>query len=110
MIMIKEAYQMEEMADIIRNSNYEQVLAENLRNIRLTYYQKYKSLKKGVNNPYSTENIASLLNISKRHYTRIENPKYTSRNINLEKLLILSKVYNITIDKFFKKINIKELD
>lgn len=103
MINIKEAYQMEEIADIIRNSNYEKSLAANLKSIRLIHYQEYKKMKKGVNNPYSLENIALLLNISKRHYTRLENPKYTSKNINLKNLLILAKIYNIPIEFFLEK-------
>ncbi len=100
-----ESYQMEEFVDTIKNSNIQEIIAENIKNLRLEHYQLYKKKKKGIDNPYSTENIASLLDISKRHYTRIENPKYTTKNINIEKLLILSKIYNKSLDYFTKKIN-----
>ena len=95
---IKQAYQMEEIAENVKNSNHPRTLAANLKKLRLNHYNEYKTLNKKIDNPYSLDNISSLLGISRRHYSRLENPNYTSKNITLEKLIILSKIYEVTID------------
>ena len=100
---IKQAYQMEEIAENVKNSNHPRTLAANLKKLRLNYYNEYKTLNKKLDNPYSLDNISSLLGISRRHYSRLENPNYTSKNITLEKLIILSKIYEVTIDDLIGK-------
>ncbi len=99
---IKQAYQMEEIAENVKNSNHAKNLAANLKKLRLEHYKKYKELNNKIDNPYSLDNISSLLGISRRHYSRLENPNYTSKNITLDKLIILSKIYEIKIDDLLK--------
>lgn len=99
---IKQAYQMEEIAENVKNSNHAKNLAANLKKLRLEHYKKYKELNNKIDNPYSLDNISSLLGISRRHYSRLENPNYTSKNITLDKLTILSKIYEIKIDDLLK--------
>ncbi len=99
---IKQAYQMEEIAENVKNSNHAKDLAANLKKLRLEHYKKYKELNNKIDNPYSLDNISSLLGISRRHYSRLENPNYTSKNITLDKLIILSKIYEIKIDDLLK--------
>lgn len=100
---IKQAYQMEEIAENVKNSNHSKTLAANLKKLRLKHYNEYKKLNSKIDNPYSLDNISSLLGISRRHYSRLENPNYTSKNITLEKLIILSKVYEVSIDDLVNK-------
>lgn len=100
---IKQAYQMEEIAEQVKNSNHAKTLAANLKKLRLGHYNKYKELNNKIDNPYSLDNISSLLGISRRHYSRLENPNYTSKNITLEKLIILSKIYEVKIDDLVNK-------
>ena len=97
-----ESYQMIEIAEKTKEKQLLKTLSVNLKKYRLLLYEQYNSLKKEIDNPYSTENIASLLNISRRHYNRLENPNYISKNISIEKLIILSKIYNVPIEDFFK--------
>lgn len=97
-----ESYQMVEIAEEIINKKLLRVLSSNLKKYRLSLYEEYKQLGKKVDNPYSSENIASLLNISRRHYKRLENPNSITKNISIEKLLILSEVYKIPLEDFFK--------
>lgn len=99
---ILEGYEMAEIAEKVKDKKYLCILAENLKKIRLSLYEEYKKIDKENDNPYSSENIASLLNISRRHYKRLENPKYVSKNISIEKLIILSEIYGIKVDDFFK--------
>ena len=99
---IKQAYQMEEIAENVKNSSHAKNLAANLKKLRLNHYNKYKELNNKIDNPYSLDNISSLLGISRRHYSRLENPNYTSKNITLDKLIILSKIYEIKIDDLLK--------
>ena len=77
-------------------------IGKNLKKYRLSLYEQYKKLDKKTDNPYSSENIATLLDISRRHYKRLENPNYITKNISIEKILILSEVYNIPLEDFFK--------
>ena len=95
---IKQAYQMVEIAENVKNSNFEKTLASNLKKLRISHYNEYKNLNNKIDNPYSLDNISSLLGISRRHYSRLENPNYTSKNITLDKLIILSKIYEIKIE------------
>ena len=100
---IKQAYQMEEIAYEVRNSCYDKILAYNLRKFRMERFKLYKLDNAEIDNPYSIDNISSLLNITRRHYARLENPSCSGKNITLDKLLILSKVYDVAINDFFKK-------
>lgn len=101
-MQLLEVWEMLEISEQVKSKKLLQVLAVNLMKFRLERYEKYKKLDKNVDNPYSSENIASLLNISIRHYKRLENPNYITKNISLEKLLILSEIYRIPLDNFFK--------
>ena len=95
-----ESYQMVEIAEKIKEKEMLKVLAKNLKKYRLSLYEQYKKLDKKTDNPYSSENIATLLDISRRHYKRLENPNYITKNISIEKILILSEVYNIPLEDF----------
>lgn len=102
MMELLESYQMVEIAEEIKDKKLLKVLSNNLKKYRLLLYDQYKQLDKKVDNPYSSENIASLLDISRRHYKRLENPNSITKNISIEKLLILSEVYKIPLEDFFK--------
>lgn len=102
MMELLESYQMVEIAEEIKDKKLLKVLSNNLKKYRLLLYGQYKQLDKKVDNPYSSENIASLLDISRRHYKRLENPNSITKNISIEKLLILSEVYKIPLEDFFK--------
>lgn len=102
-MQIKQAYQMEEIAEQVRTSHYSKKLAANLKQLRIAHYKQYQSLNNAIDNPYSLDNISSLLEISRRHYSRLENPNYTTKNITLEKLIVLSKIYDISIDDLINK-------
>lgn len=97
-----ESYQMVEIAEKVKDRKLLKVLSYNLKKYRLSLYEQYKRLDKQVDNPYSSENIATLLDISRRHYKRLENPNSITKNISVEKLLILSEVYKIPLEDFFK--------
>lgn len=97
-----ESYQMVEIAENTKDKKILKVLATNLKKYRLSLYEQYKQLNKQVDNPYSSENIASLLDISRRHYKRLENSNAITKNISIEKLYILSEVYQVPLEDFFK--------
>ncbi len=92
--------EMKNIANRVIDKNMLRVLASNMKKYRLKFYNEYKKKGKG-ENPYSTENIADILGISRRHYTRLENANCISKNISIEKLLILKEIYDISLDDFF---------
>ena len=61
---------MVEIAEKIKEKEMLKVLAKNLKKYRLSLYEQYKKLDKKTDNPYSSENIATLLDISRRHKKR----------------------------------------
>ncbi len=92
--------EMKRIANMVIDKDMLGVLASNMKRYRLMFYKEYK--KNGVgDNPYSTENIADILGISRRHYTRLENVNCISKNISIEKLLILKEIYGISLENFF---------
>ncbi len=92
--------EMNNIAKKVIDKNMLGVLASNMKKYRLMFYEEYKKKGNG-DNPYSTENIANVLGISRRHYTRLENVNCISKNISIEKLLILKEIYGISLDDFF---------
>lgn len=101
-MQIKQAYQMAEIAENEKKCDHSKILATNLKKLRLDHYKQYKKLNNKIDNPYSLDNISSLLGISRRHYSRLENPNYTTKNITLDKLIVLSKIYEVSIDNLIK--------
>ena len=99
---IKKALDLFELVDNNLPRNYKYKICENMRKFRKEKYDKFKQKNKGVENPYSVDNIAELLGISKVHYKRLENVNDKCKHINLDKLIRLSIIYEKSLDDFLK--------
>lgn len=106
---IKSTYNLYELIEQQKPIDYKSIICENMKNFRLKKYNEFKQKNTGVTNPYSTDSISEILGISKVHYKRLENKNDKSKNINVEKLLILSIIYNKKLDDFlYNSTEIKE--
>lgn len=92
-----------ELVDEKFPKDYKSTICKNMRKFRLENYKKIKENNKHVENPYSVDNIAELLKTSKVHYKRLENINDKCKYINLEKLIILSIIYQKSLEEFLKQ-------
>ena len=76
------------------------------KNIKAFRLEKYKEFKNSENhcriNPYSTENIAALLDYNHNHYKRFESENDSTKRIPLEKLVKLSIILDKNLEDFTK--------
>lgn len=101
----EQMYQILEVLDNINITDKRKSICMNIKNFRKQKYDEYKKQNKGangINNPFSTENVASYLGISKVHYKRIENPKEKFKFITLENLIKLGYIFNKELTDFIK--------
>ncbi len=103
-MQVLEIYQIYEKLDNFNINDYRYKICKNLQRFRLDSYNKYKEIKGAVgrNNPYSTENIADYLQISKVHYKRLENELDNHKYISLLNLIKLSIIFDKSLDEFLK--------
>ena len=78
-------------------------ICKNIKMFRLEKYNEFKMIEKNNSiNPYSTENIAALLDYNHNHYKRFESENDATKIIPLEKLYKLSIILDKKIDDFFQ--------
>ena len=78
-------------------------ICKNIKKIRQQKYEEFKKLYKNDSiNPYTTESIAELLDYNHTHYKRFESDNDSTKRIPLEKLILLSLIFDITIDELIK--------
>lgn len=99
--MINKVMDLYTLVDIDKDE-INRTICKNMRESRTVNYEKFKLKHPHEENPYSVDNIASVLNISKVHYKRLENYNDKSKNITLYRLIMLSKIYNKKLDDFLK--------
>ena len=102
---ILEIYQIYEKLDGLNIKDVRYNICKNLQKFRLESYSKYKDKHPGAvgsQNPYSTENMADYLNISKVHYKRLENKNDDHKYISLENLIKLSYIFDKSLNDFLK--------
>ena len=79
-------------------------ICKNIKKIRQQKYQEFKKLyKNDCINPYTTESIAELLDYHHTHYKRFESDNDSTKRIPLEKLIMLSLIFDITLDELIKQ-------
>lgn len=78
-------------------------ICKNIKKYRLEEYNNFKQDKSANKiNPYSTENIAALLDYNHNHYKRFESETDSTKQIPLEKLVKLCKILDKNLDDFLK--------
>lgn len=78
-------------------------ICKNIKKFRLEKYHEFKSKKMNSSiNPYTSENIAALLDYNHNHYKRFESINDSTKRIPLEKLVKLSIILDKNIDDFIK--------
>ena len=92
-------YELQDMVGKINNKDLYFKICMNIKKIRLQKYNEFKeNYKDNTINPYSTENIAALLNYNHNHYKRFESEHDSTKRIPLEKLIALSLIFDMSLD------------
>ncbi len=102
-MQVKRAFELFELVEKKTSKDYKPIICLNMRKFRKEKYMEFKAKHKDDENPYSVDNISALLGISKVHYKRLENVNDKCKYINLDKLIILSIIYDKSLDEFLKK-------
>lgn len=100
---VMQSYEIYEILNNVNLSEYRYNICKNIKNIRKEHYEKYKQQypgSEGDRNPYSTENVASYLGLSKVHYKRLENENDKNKFITLDNLIKLSIIHNVDLKDF----------
>ena len=100
---IYKAFDLFELVGNKMPNSYRETVCKNMYKFRIEKYNEFKHIYKNEENPYSVDNIAELLNISKVHYKRLENVNDKCKYITLDKLIILSIIYDKKLDDFLKE-------
>ena len=90
----------------VSNLDKDMLYVKICKNIKIFRLEKYKEFKKSNNysriNPYSTENIAALLDYNHNHYKRFESENDSTKKIPLDKLIKLSIISDKNLEDFLK--------
>ena len=98
-------YQILDTLDKIDFQKNKKCICMNMKKFRLEKFEEYRIQNNGArgsNNPFSTENVASYLGISKGHYKRLENPNEKCKHLSIENLMKLCYVYHKELSDFIK--------
>ena len=78
-------------------------ICKNIKKFRLEKYNDFKNNKNNYSiNPYSSENIAELLDYNHNHYKRFESENDSTKRIPFDKLVKLSVILEKDLDDFIK--------
>lgn len=87
-----------EVSKINKNDIYI-TICKNMKKFRLERYNEFKNQKsQNTINPFTTENIAALLDYNHNHYKRFESENDSTK----DKLVKLATILDKTIDDFLK--------
>lgn len=79
-------------------------ICKNVKKFRLEKYKEFKNKNSNNSiNPYSTENIAALLDYNHTHYKRFESETDSTSKIPLDKLVKLSIILEKSLDDFLRE-------
>ena len=93
----------DKISEVKKDDIYE-IICKNIKKYRLEKCNEFKQNKNnGTLNPYTTENIAALLDYNHNHYKRFESENDSTKKIPLEKIIKLSIILEKSLDDFIKK-------
>ncbi len=99
-------YDFEKLQNMLSVINKEELyitICMNIKKFRLQRYNEFKNKNlQNTINPFSSENIAALLDYNHNHYKRFESETDSTKMIPLEKLVKLSIILDKSIDDFIK--------
>lgn len=97
---VKEFHTLQDkLGDIDKDILYKN-MCKNIKKYRLEKYTEYKkSNHNNKINPYSSENIAALLDYNHNHYKRFESVNDSTRRMPLEKIVKLSIILEKSIEE-----------
>lgn len=100
---VTEFHILQDKLSEINNDKIYITICKNIKKYRLEKYTEYKlSNNNNSINPYSSENIAALLDYNHTHYKRFESATDSTKKMPLEKIIRLSIILEKTIEELLK--------
>lgn len=97
----------QKLQELVSKINKEELyfnICKNVKKFRLEKYQEFKNKNSNNSiNPYTTENIAALLDYNHTHYKRFESDTDSTSKIPLDKLVKLSIILEKSLDEFLQE-------
>lgn len=95
--------ELQDSVSTIDKSTIYDTICKNIKRFRLEKYNEYKEHNTNSSiNPYSSENIAALLDYNHNHYKRFESETDSTKQIPLDKIIKLSIILEKSLDDFLK--------
>lgn len=94
---------LQNMVSVIDKEELYITICKNIKKFRLQRYNEFKNQNsQNTINPFSSENIAALLDYNHNHYKRFESDSDSTKMIPLEKVVKLSIILDKSLDDFIK--------
>lgn len=94
---------LQSMVSVINKEDLYITICKNIKVFRLQRYNEFKNQdSQNTINPFSSENIAALLDYNHNHYKRFESESDTTKMIPLDKIVKLSIILDRELDDFIK--------
>lgn len=94
---------LQDMVSVINKDELYTTICKNIKKFRLQRYNEFKNKNiQNTINPFSSENIAALLDYNHNHYKRFESENDSTKMIPLDKIVKLSIILDKKIDDFIK--------
>lgn len=101
---VKEFHILQDELNKINNDKLYVTICKNLKKYRLEKYTEYKKSNTNNNiNPYSSENIAALLDYNHNHYKRFESMTDSTKRMPFEKIVKLSIILEKSIEELIEE-------
>lgn len=99
-------YDFQKLKKLVTSFDKEKMYTNICKNIKKFRLQRYNEFKKGnyssTINPFSTENIAELLEYNHTHYKRFESENDNTKIIPFDKLVKLSIILDVKLEDFLE--------
>lgn len=94
---------LQSLVSVINKKDIYTTICKNIKKFRLQRYNEFKNQNsQNTINPFSSENIAALLDYNHNHYKRFESESDSTKMIPLEKIVKLSIILDKKLDDFIK--------
>ncbi len=98
---INDFTKLQDLVSKINKDDMYITICKNIKRFRLQRYNEFKVQNSHNSiNPFSSENIAALLDYNHNHYKRFESENDSTKMIPLEKLVKLSIILDKSLDDF----------
>lgn len=100
---MREFEELQNLVSAIDKNKIYDTICKNIKKFRVEKYNEFKTTNfTNTINPYSSENVAALLDYNHNHYKRFESETDSTKQIPLDKIIKMSIILEKNVDDFLK--------